>query len=122
MGVYTMPEDKKEQLYRLAQSYDIAIIEDDIYGDISYQFPRPKTIKSFDTDGRVLLCLIFFRRPSRPACALVGFAPGRYRDKVTHIKYVSSSMCPVLPQLAILQKFIRLGGYTKHIRQIEAAL
>tara|TARA_R110002167_G_scaffold213363_3_gene418047 strand:- start:1014 stop:1403 length:390 start_codon:yes stop_codon:yes gene_type:complete len=27
-------------------------------------------------------------------------------------------MCPVLPQLAIA-KFIRLGGYTKHIRQMR---
>jgi DNA-binding transcriptional MocR family regulator len=114
---YTMPEDKKEQLYRLAQSYDIAIIEDDIYGDISYQFPRPKTIKSFDTDGRVLLCSSFSKSIA-PGMRVGWIAPGRYRDKVTHIKYVSSSMCPVLPQLAIA-KFIRLGGYAKHIRQMR---
>ena len=37
-------------------------------------------------------------------------APGRYRDKVTHVKYVSSSMCPTLPQLAIAD-FIQSGGY-----------
>jgi DNA-binding transcriptional MocR family regulator len=114
---YTMPEDKKEQLYRLAQSYDIAIIEDDIYGDISYQFPRPRTIKSFDTDGRVLLCSSFSKTIA-PGMRVGWIAPGRYRDKVTHVKYVSSSMCPVLPQLAIA-KFIRLGGYAKHIRQMR---
>ncbi|MFT7054332.1 MAG: DNA-binding transcriptional MocR family regulator, partial [Psychromonas sp.] len=56
---YSMPESDKKRLYQLAQSYDICIIEDDIYGDISYQSPRPKTIKSFDEDGRVLLCSSF---------------------------------------------------------------
>ncbi|BFM51249.1 PLP-dependent aminotransferase family protein [Marinomonas sp. THO17] len=114
---YTMPEDKKEQLYRLAQSYDITIIEDDIYGDISFQFPRPKTIKSFDTDGRVMLCSSFSKSIA-PGMRVGWIAPGRYRDKVTHIKYVSSSMCPVMPQLAVA-KFIRLGGYAKHIRNMR---
>ena len=114
---YTMPEERKEQLYKLAQNYDIAIIEDDIYGDISYQFPRPKTIKSFDTDGRVLLCSSFSKSIA-PGIRVGWIAPGRYRDKVTHVKYVSSSMCPVFPQLAIA-KFIRQGGYNKHIRQMR---
>lgn len=114
---YTMPENKKEQLYKLAQNYDIAIIEDDIYGDISFQFPRPKTIKSFDTDDRVLLCSSFSKSIA-PGLRVGWIAPGRYRDKVTHIKYVSSSMCPVFPQLAVA-KFIRQGGYGKHIRQMR---
>ncbi|MCV2402558.1 PLP-dependent aminotransferase family protein [Marinomonas sp. C2222] len=114
---YTMPDEKKEQLYKLAQAYDITIIEDDIYGDISYQFPRPRSIKSFDTDGRVLLCSSFSKSIA-PGIRVGWIAPGRYRDRVTHIKYVSSSMCPVFPQLAI-EKFIRLGGYNKHIRQMR---
>ncbi|MGB5996114.1 MAG: PLP-dependent aminotransferase family protein [Marinomonas sp.] len=114
---YTMSDDKKERLYRLAQSYDIAIIEDDIYGDIAYQFPRPRSIKSFDEDGRVLLCSSFSKTVA-PGIRVGWIAPGRYRDKVTHIKYVSSSMCPTLPQLAIA-KFIRLGGYDKHIRTMR---
>ena len=45
-------------------------------------------------------------------------APGRYRDKVTHIKYVSSSMCPTLPQIAIAD-FIRKGAYARHLRRMR---
>jgi DNA-binding transcriptional MocR family regulator len=114
---YTMPEDHKKRLYQLAQSYDIAIIEDDIYGDISYQYPRPKTIKSFDEDGRVLLCSAFSKSIA-PGLRVGWIAPGRYRDKVTHIKYVSSSMCPTLPQLAIAD-FIKSGGYERHLRRLR---
>ncbi|WP_413699140.1 PLP-dependent aminotransferase family protein [Psychromonas sp. KJ10-10] len=114
---YTMSEANKKRLYQLAQSYDISIIEDDIYGDISYQSPRPKTIKSFDEDGRVLLCDSFSKTVA-PGIRVGWIAPGRYRDKVTHIKYVSSSMCPALPQLAIAD-FIKSGLYNKHTRRLR---
>ncbi|PKF60576.1 GntR family transcriptional regulator [Psychromonas sp. psych-6C06] len=114
---YSMPEADKKRLYQLAQSYDICIIEDDIYGDISYQLPRPKSIKSFDEDGRVLLCSSFSKTVA-PGVRVGWIAPGRYRDKVTHVKYVSSSMCPTLPQLAIAD-FIQSGGYSKHTRRVR---
>jgi DNA-binding transcriptional MocR family regulator len=103
--------------YELAQSYDICIIEDDIYGDISYQSPRPKTIKSFDEDGRVLLCRSFSKSVA-PGIHIGSVAPGRYRDKVMHVKHVSSSMCPTLPQLAIAD-FIQSGGYNRHTRKVR---
>ncbi|ADZ92355.1 PLP-dependent aminotransferase family protein [Marinomonas mediterranea] len=111
---YVMPEEKKKALYQLAQEYDIAIIEDDIYGDMVYEFPRPKSIKAYDEDGRVLLCSSFSKTLA-PGFRVGWIAPGRYRNNVTHIKYVSSSMCPTLPQIAIAN-FIRQGGYDKHIR------
>ena len=114
---YSMPEADKKRLYQLAQSYDISIIEDDIYGDISYQSPRPKTIKSFDEDGRVLLCSSFSKTVA-PGIRVGWIAPGRYRDKVTHVKYVSSSMCPTLPQLAIAD-FIESGAYNRHTRKVR---
>jgi len=114
---YTMSDKDKKRLYQLAQSYDICIIEDDIYGDISYQSPRPKTIKSFDDDGRVLLCSSFSKTVA-PGIRVGWIAPGRYRDKVTHIKYVSSSMCPTLPQLAIAD-FIKTGEYNRHTRRVR---
>lgn len=114
---YSMSDSDKKRLYQLVQSYDIAIIEDDIYGDISYQYPRPKTIKSFDEDGRVLLCSAFSKSLA-PGLRVGWVAPGRYLDKVTHIKYVCSSMCPTLPQLAIAD-FIQSGGYARHLCRVR---
>ncbi|MFD1384715.1 PLP-dependent aminotransferase family protein [Rhodanobacter aciditrophus] len=114
---FVMPEDKKQALYKLAQQYDIAIIEDDIYGDLTYEFPRPRSIKAFDNDGRVLLCSSFSKTVA-PGMRVGWIAAGRYRDRVTHIKYVSSSMCPTLSQLA-LAKFMRQGGYDRHIRKMR---
>ncbi|NVJ11385.1 PLP-dependent aminotransferase family protein, partial [Myxococcus sp. AM001] len=56
---YIMPDANKRALLALAQRYDVAIIEDDVYGDLAYSYPRPRTIKSYDEDGRVLLCSSF---------------------------------------------------------------
>jgi DNA-binding transcriptional MocR family regulator len=112
-----MPDGKKQALYALAREYDIAIIEDDIYGDIAYSYPRPRTIKSFDEDGRVLLCSSFSKTLA-PGFRVGWIAPGSFRNKVLHVKYVSSSMCPTLPQLAIAD-FIEQGGYDRHLRAMR---
>jgi len=71
---YTLSIERKRALYVLAQRFDVAIIEDDVYGDLSYAFPRPPTIKSFDEDGRVLLC----SSPRRwhRACVMAGWRRG----------------------------------------------
>jgi DNA-binding transcriptional MocR family regulator len=115
---YTMPEAHRRQLVLLAQRFDVAIIEDDIYGDLSFAFPRPKTIKSFDNDGRVLLCSSFSKTLA-PGLRVGWVAPGRYRDQVLHMKYVGTAACATLPQLAVAD-FIASGQYERHLRRMRA--
>ena len=74
---YIMPEANKRALLSLAQRYDVAIIEDDVYGELAYHYPRPRTIKSFDEDGRVLLCSSFSKTLA-PGLRIGWIAPGRY--------------------------------------------
>lgn len=114
---YTMPEDKKRKLISLAQRFDLAIIEDDIYGDLAFQYPRPRTIKSFDTDGRVLLCSSFSKTLA-PGMRVGWIAPGRYRDRVLHTKYVSTGASAISPQLAVAA-FVANGGYERHLRRMR---
>ncbi|WP_163576223.1 aminotransferase-like domain-containing protein [Halomonas faecis] len=113
---YTMPEAKKRDLVRLAQRFDVAIIEDDIYGDLAYRLPRPRTLKAFDDDGRVLLCSSFSKTLS-PGLRVGWIAPGRYRDRVTHMKYVSTGASATLPQLAVAA-FVERGHYERHLREV----
>ena len=72
-----MPEARKKALLGLAQRYDVAILEDDVYGDLAYTYPRPRTLKSFDDDGRVLLCSSFSKTLA-PGLRIGWVAPGRY--------------------------------------------
>lgn len=113
---YTMPEPRKRALVALAQRFDAAIIEDDIYGDLAYGLPRPRTIKSFDDDGRVLLCSSF-SKTLVPGLRVGWMAPGRYRDRVLHMKYVSTGASATLPQRAVAG-FIAQGHYERHLRRM----
>lgn len=114
---YTMPDDNKQRLIELAKQYDIAIIEDDIYGDLAYSYPRPRSIKSFDDDGRVLFCSSFSKTIS-PAFRTGWCAPGRYLQQVKHMKYVSTACGSILQPRAIAE-FIAQGHYERHIRKMR---
>ncbi|BBB29270.1 PLP-dependent aminotransferase family protein [Neptunomonas japonica] len=115
---YTMPVEHKKRLLALTARYDIPIIEDDIYGDLSYTSPRPPTIKSFDTEGRVLLCSSFSKTLA-PGFRIGWVAPGRYGNQVMHMKYVVTASTPTITQLGIAE-FIAQGGYERHIRKVRA--
>ena len=115
---FSMSSERKRGLYQLAQRYDIALIEDDIYGDLAYSYPRPTTIKSLDTDGRVVLCSSFSKTLA-PGLRVGWIAPGRYRDEVVQRKYVSTASTSTLPQL-VIARFIAEGYYERHLRRMRA--
>src|SRR5207247_3026989 len=50
-----MPDHKKQALVRMLSARRIPLIEDDIYGNLAFDGTRPKTAKSFDSDGWVML-------------------------------------------------------------------
>ena len=115
---YTMPDTHKAKLIELAKHYDLAIIEDDIYGDLSYRYPRPRSLKSFDSEGRVLFCSSFSKTLS-PAYRTGWCAPGRYLQQVKHMKYVSTACSSILQPRAIAD-FIAQGHYERHLRKMRA--
>ncbi|MBG8558347.1 MULTISPECIES: aminotransferase-like domain-containing protein [Pseudomonas] len=114
---YIMPEARKRALLTLAQRFDVAILEDDVYGDLAYTYPRPRTIKSFDDDGRVLLCSSFSKTLA-PGLRVGWVAPGRYLERVIHMKYISTGYTATQPQLAIAD-FIEGGHYQPHLRRVR---
>ncbi len=115
---YIMPEARKRALLNLAQRFDVAILEDDVYGDLAYTYPRPRTIKSFDDDGRVLLCSSFSKTLA-PGLRIGWVAPGRYLERVLHMKYISTGSTAPQPQLAIAD-FIEAGHYQPHLRRMRS--
>src|SRR5690606_35215232 len=114
---YTMPEHNRAGLIRLAQRFDVPIIEDDIYGDLVYGWPRPHALKALDDDGRVLLCSSFSKTLA-PGLRVGWIAPGRYFDKVLRIKFTSSGPTAPLPQIAVAE-FLRKGHYLLHLRRMR---
>ncbi|MEH2922847.1 PLP-dependent aminotransferase family protein [Samsonia erythrinae] len=114
---FFMPEPRKKVLLTLAQQYDLAIIEDDAYGELAYDYPRPRTLKSFDSDGRVLLCSSFSKTIA-PGLRVGWIAPGRYLERVLHMKYISTGYTVNHTQLAAAE-FIAQGYYQPHMRRMR---
>lgn len=115
---FIMPEPRKRALLNLAQRFDAAIIEDDVYGELAFEYPRPVTIKSLDTDGRVLLCSSFSKTLA-PGLRVGWVVPGRYFDRVLHMKYIVTGSTSTLTQMAVAG-FIRQGFYPSHLRRMRS--
>jgi len=112
-----MPDRKKRELVELLSAYEIPLIEDDIYGDLSFSPERPKVAKAFDKKGLVLLCSSFSKTLA-PGYRVGWVAPGRFKSEVERLKLVSNIGTVLLPQLAIAE-FLANGGYDHHLRRIR---
>lgn len=54
----TWSVERRKKLVELANRYDVPIIEDNPYGELRFEGERPPSVKSFDTEGRVVLVLV----------------------------------------------------------------
>lgn len=70
----TMSTEKRKAVYALACKYNVVIIEDNPYGDLRFAGEEVPTIKSMDTEDRVIYCGSFSKILS--SGMRVGFACG----------------------------------------------
>jgi DNA-binding transcriptional MocR family regulator len=113
-------DEYKKNLVQLLTRHNVPLIEDDIYGDLSFDSTRPKTAKTFDTKGIVLLCSSF-SKVLAPGFRIGWIEAGRYRDAVRRLKFINTLNSPSLPQLAIAE-FIESGGYDRYLRSLRETL
>ena len=98
MGV-TMSIEKRKRLYEIARQKGILILEDNPYGDLTFDGTKTPTIKSFDTEGIVLYSGSFSKILS-PGLRL-GFlcANAKLIQKIVVAKQVSDVHTAMLPQI-----------------------
>lgn len=56
---FTMSDERKKDILAICHRYNIKIIEDDLYGELSFEKKRPKSYKYFDKEGIVTYCSSF---------------------------------------------------------------
>lgn len=114
-----MPESKKKKLVAMLAEWKIPLIEDDVYGDLTYASTRPKLAKTYDKNGEVILCSSFSKTLA-PGYRVGWVAAGRYQEDVERIKFASTVCGATLPQLAIAE-FLAGGGYDHHLKRARKA-
>ncbi len=112
-----MDDLKKKSLVDLLNRYQIPLIEDDIYGDLNFEGTRPKAIKAFDTENRVLYCCSVSKTLS-PGMRIGWCAGGSFHPQIVRAKSVLNLTTSTLPQLT-LAAFLANGGYDRHLRQLR---
>jgi DNA-binding transcriptional MocR family regulator len=112
-----MPDDQKQRLVEMLDARGVPLIEDDIYGELSFDGRRPRTAKSFDATGNVLLCSSFSKTLA-PGYRIGWCAPGRHYEKVRRLKLFTNIATATLPQKAIAE-FLATGGYDHHLRRVR---
>ena len=106
-------------IIKLTAKYQVPLIEDDLFGDLTFDAPRPKVAKAFDRAGLVLLCSSF-SKVLAPGFRVGWVEAGRFRAQVERLKFLSTIATPSLPQLAVAN-FLESGGYDRYLRRLRLA-
>ncbi len=127
--IYTIPDfqnptgktwsiERRKKLVELANHYDIPIIEDNPYGELRFEGERPPSIKSFDTEGRV----VFLGTFSKTFCPglRIGWvcAEKPLLQKYIHVKQGADLHTNGMSQRE-LDKFLELYDLDAHIEKIK---
>lgn len=110
----SMPEENKQQVVELLAKQDIPLIEDDVYGALSYAPKRPRAAKAYDQTGQVLYCSSFSKTVS-PGLRIGWILAGRYMEQVRYQKFLDNISTSIYPQL-MLAEFLAKGSYRRSIR------
>ncbi len=65
------PDEVKKEIVGILARRNIPLVEDDVYGELSFAGRRPATCKSFDEQGLVILASSF-SKPLHRATGSVG--------------------------------------------------
>jgi len=118
-----MPEDERERLVRITRRHDIAVIEDDVYGELVFDGSRPRPLRSFagpSEDSHVVL-VSSVSKTLAPGYRVGWIAGGRWHDQIVRLKYGQSLACPALLGMAVAE-FLASGGYDRHLRRLRSAV
>ena len=119
LGV-TMPDTARQALVAMIEQRRIALIEDDVYGDLRFDGVRPKPAEFHSRQGRVLTCGSF-SKTAAPGYRIGWVLAGRYATGIERLKRSYSCSSGLLQQLT-LAEFIASGDYDRYLKTLRPVL
>jgi len=115
-----MPDERKHELVKLLAKKQVPLIEDDIYGEIYFGKSRPRTCKSYDTEGMVMLCSSVSKSLA-PGYRVGWCIPGKFKEQILNLKLMHT-ISSATPTQAAIAHFFETGRYDLHMRNLRKAL
>ncbi|MFP8965981.1 PLP-dependent aminotransferase family protein [Pokkaliibacter sp. CJK22405] len=112
-----MPEPAKQQLLSVTQDYDLPVIEDDTYAELTHGRRVPVPLKAWDTSGRVLYCSAV-SKTFAPGFRVGWIAAGRYHQQVQQLLTVTTMASHALSQ-QVVATFMQGLEYQRHIQRVR---
>ena len=99
----TMSLAKRKRMLELASKYDVLILEDNPYGDLRFSGEEMPTLKSLDTEGRVIYAGSFSKILSPGMRLGYIIASAQLAEKIEVLKQVNDVHTPMLTQLMCVE-------------------
>jgi len=116
-----MPTAHKRALVKLLQARGIALIEDDIYGDLSHNSDRPNNCLQFDASGATVILCSSISKSLAPGLRVGWVVSPYYAEAVARQKLLLNLAGPSLAQ-AMVAHIMQSGRYDAHLRQLRPRL
>lgn len=109
---------RRKEIYALAQKYNTMILEDNPYGDLRFAGEDVPTIKSMDTDGRVIYAGSFSKVLAPGIRVGFGIAPKEVIAKMVVCKQVSDVQTNNFGQMLAYQ-FMQQYDFDAHLAMLR---
>jgi len=114
----TMCVEKRKAVIELANKYDFLILEDNPYGDLRFSGEDIPSIKSMDTEGRVIYSGSFSKVLAPGLRVGYVLAPKEIIQKIVVCKQVSDVHSNIWAQ-AICYEFLTTRNFDEHIKGLK---
>lgn len=115
----TLSGPRRKRLVELANQFDVVVLEDTAYRDLRFGGEAPPTVKSFDSQGRVIM-LGSFSKILAPGLRLgwAVAAPGMIRD-LGLLKLAADTQCSTV-NMAAASLYLERFDMDAHIEKLRA--
>jgi DNA-binding transcriptional MocR family regulator len=114
---HCMPDEARRRLVELLEEHDVHLVEDDVYGELSFSGRRPKAIKAFDAGSRVLLCSSFSKTLA-PGYRVGWIVAGCHRERIETLKF-STNVATATPTQLGVAEFLGSGGFDRYLGRLR---
>lgn len=119
LGV-TMPDEDRVRMVRLLEEFDVALVEDDVYGELRFDGKRPVPTQFLSSKARILTCGSF-SKTAASGYRIGWIVANKLIDDIARLKRAFSCSSGFLQQLT-LADFLASGDYARHIKALRPVL